>query len=107
VKFEIFEASVLSKELFSKYPTIKSYAGKSIYGISKVRSSYAPSRRLHAVISKNKTATIIIKLSNIKNGNYISFLRSEMDFQSDFECETLAEVKKNQKHMRNERLMFI
>jgi hypothetical protein len=94
VKFEIFEASVFSKELSSKYPTIKSYVGRSIDGLSKVRLSYAPSQGLNAAISNNKTATIIIKPSNIKNGSYISFLRSDMDFQSDFECETLAEVKK-------------
>ena len=97
VKFEIFEASAFSKELSSKYPTIKSYVGRSIDGVSKVRLSYAPSQGLHAAISNNKTATIIIKPSNIKNGSYISFLRSEMDFQSDFECETLAEVKKKSK----------
>ena len=97
VKFEIFEASAFSKELSSKYPTIKSYVGRSIDGVSKVRLSYSPSQGLHAAISNNKTATIIIKPSNIKNGSYISFLRSEMDFQSDFECETLAEVKKKSK----------
>ncbi|MFT5146519.1 MAG: hypothetical protein ACI9H1_001242, partial [Polaribacter sp.] len=97
VKFEIFEASAFSKELSSKYPTVKSYVGRSIDGVSKVRLSYAPSQGLHAAISNNKTATIIIKPSNIKNGSYISFLRSEMDFQSDFECETLAEVKKKSK----------
>jgi uncharacterized membrane protein len=53
VKFEVFEASVFSKELSSKYPTIKSYVGRSIDGVSKVRLSYAPSQGLHAAISNN------------------------------------------------------
>ncbi|KGL63939.1 fibronectin type III domain-containing protein [Polaribacter sp. Hel1_85] len=94
VKFKIFEASVLSKELSAKYPNIKSYVGRSLKGNSTVRFSYSPSQGFNAAISSNKNSTIIIKPSNIKTNSYISFLRSDIETESEFECKTIDEIKK-------------
>jgi hypothetical protein len=89
-KFEVFEATVLSKELSAKYPMIKSYVGRSLKGTSTVRFSYSPSQGLNAAISNNKSATLLIKPSDIKSNTYVSFLRSDMVNQSEFEFNTIA-----------------
>jgi hypothetical protein len=74
---------------------IKSYVGISIKGNLTVRFSYSPSQGFNAAISNNKTATILIKPLNLKNETYVSFLRSDMENQSEFECKTIDEIKKN------------
>ena len=93
--FEIFEASVLSSTLSEKYPMIKSYIGKSSISNSTVRFSYAPSQGFNAAISNNKSATILIKPSSLKNGIYLLFSRKDFIEESDFECKTIEDIKKN------------
>lgn len=92
--FEIFESSLFSRELSIKYPMIKSYVGRNKKRTSTVRFSYSPSQGFNAAISNNKKATILIKPSNLKNDTYISFLRSDIDSDSEFECETIEKIKK-------------
>ena len=65
--FEIFEAPILNRQLSKKYPTIKSYIGRSTKSSSTIRFSYSPSQGFNALISNNKSATILIKPSSLKN----------------------------------------
>ena len=91
--FEIFESQILSIELSKKYPTIKSYVGRSTKSTSTVRFSYSPSQGFNASISNNKSATILIKPSNLKNEKYISFSRKDISEESNFECQTIEDIK--------------
>jgi len=93
-EFYILENSVLGTSLSAKYPSIKSYIGKSVHGNSVVRFSYSPSQGFVGAISNHKNATILIKPVNLKSETYVSFLRSDMDYDANFECETVDQVKK-------------
>ena len=93
--YEIFESHNLSDELSKKYPMIKSYVGRSTKSNSTVRFSYSPSQGFNAAISNNKSATILIKPSDLKNEKYISFSRKDISDESNFECNTIEEIKNN------------
>ena len=100
-KFEIFESPVFSTKLSEKYPSIKSYVGRSTKSTSTVRFSYSPSQGFIAAISNNKSATILIKPSNLKNEKYVSYSRAEVSEDSDFECKTIENITNNSSNLSN------
>ena len=92
--FRIFEISILGKQLSTKYQKIKSYVGKSVKGSSTVRFSYSPSQGFVGAISNHKNSTILIKPTDLRSETYVSYLRNNTNFNSDFDCETINQIKK-------------
>ena len=97
--FEVFESQILNIELSKKYPTIKSYVGKSTQSAATVRFSYSPSQGFNAALSNNKSATVLIKPSDLKNERYRSYSRKDIIEESNFECNTIEKLKENTRNL--------
>ncbi|SEB35880.1 Por secretion system C-terminal sorting domain-containing protein [Tenacibaculum sp. MAR_2009_124] len=95
-EFEIFESSNFSPALQAKYPSIKSYIGRSIYTNKTIRFSYSKVSGLQAFI-QTKEGTQIVKPSNLLNNEYVFFDRKNSETFNSFECETIETTLKRTK----------
>ncbi|MDP3312757.1 reprolysin-like metallopeptidase, partial [Lutibacter sp.] len=84
--YEVFEASIMDEELEKKYPTIKSYAGKSIDNpTASIRFSVS-SKGFHGMIFHDGITTFIDPLT-ISNDSYIVYAKNELPLTEPFECK--------------------
>tara|TARA_R110002012_G_scaffold322089_1_gene555063 strand:+ start:19621 stop:22593 length:2973 start_codon:yes stop_codon:yes gene_type:complete len=87
--FRVQEASVMTPELQSQFPEIRSFVGQGIDNPAAiVRFSLSPEKGLSSmVLSNNKTVFIEPYSADLRT--YISFVNSESDNRKDdFTCET-------------------
>ena len=83
------EASVMSSELQSQFPKIKSYIGKGIDNPSAIiRFSVSPEKGLSSMVLSDKK-TVFIESYSADLKNYIVFMNSKEDvYNETFVCET-------------------
>ncbi len=90
IKFQLYTTQVLHPDLAKKFPTIKSYVGKSETG-EVIHFSYSSVAGLHGYMLRGKGKTVIIKPDayQLDKNKYSVFERSEnSDDNSLFECLT-------------------
>lgn len=86
-KYEVFEVPIMEESLQKKYPTIKSYVGKSIDNpTSTVRFSVTP-LGLHAMISQKSGEMLYIDPYTLDKGTYISYAKKNLPVAEQFECK--------------------
>ena len=87
--FRIKEASVMTPELQTKFPEIRSYVGHGIDNpASIIRFSLSPEKGLSSMVLSDKK-TIFIEPYSSDLRTYISFVNSESDAKNgDFVCDT-------------------
>ena len=87
--FLIKDASVMSPELQSQFPKIRSYIGKGINNpTSTIRFSLSPEKGLSSMVLSDRK-TVFIEPYTADLQNYIVFVNSEEDNpRASFECET-------------------
>jgi len=84
--YEVFEASIMEKELQNKFPNIKSYIGKGLNNSSsRVRFSVT-SLGLHAMISPSKGNNIYIDPFTSNKESYIVYSKKNLQEKEKFEC---------------------
>jgi len=83
------EASVMSAQLQSQFPEIRSYVGKGIDNpTSIIRFSVSPEKGLSSMVLSDKK-TVFIEPYSADLRNYIVFINSDEDGpRASFECET-------------------
>lgn len=90
-KFRIVDAPVMDPDLASRYPGIKSYAGKGIDDpSSNIRFAVSP-LGFHAIILSFSRPTIYIDPIDHQDGIYMAVSRKDiMNFPKTFQCLTTA-----------------
>jgi len=98
----IKEASVMSSELQSQFPKIKSYIGKGIDNPSAIiRFSMSPEKGLSSMVLSDKK-TVFIESYSADLKNYIVFINSQEDaYNETFFCKT--EYVKSEFNLTNEK----
>jgi len=85
--YEIFEASIMEESLQQKYPSIRSYAGKSINNSgSTIRFSVTP-LGLNAMIFHNTGQAIFIDPYTSDKDSYIIYSKKSLPTIAPFECK--------------------
>ncbi|CAA0184589.1 reprolysin-like metallopeptidase [Tenacibaculum maritimum] len=106
--FEIFKTSYLAPELEAKYPSIKSFIGRSLTSNKIARISYSKYSGFHAAISTSK-GTYLIKPHHLKSNSYLCYDKSNGPSFSNFECNTIATVRNmnrgKQKYVANDQYL--
>ncbi len=94
--FQIYEASVFSPELASKFPNIKSYIGYSTTNSGIIlRMSVSPNG-IQTMISYSDRPTMFMQPISHGSNRYIVYDKSAReDYQDEFECKTIDELHKS------------
>lgn len=88
--FKIYEASVFSPSLASKYPDIKSYSGVSTTNSGNHLRMSVSHKGIQAMISGIDKPNIFIQSIENTNNTYILYNRdSKIDYTNPFKCQTL------------------
>ncbi|WP_456378932.1 reprolysin-like metallopeptidase, partial [Lutibacter sp.] len=86
-RYQVFEASIMEESLQKKYPTIKSYSGKSIDNPgSTIRFSVTP-LGLHALIFQKNGGAIYIDPYTANKESYIIYTKKSLPLIAPFECK--------------------
>lgn len=95
-KYEIFEASILEKPLQEKFPSIKSYIGKSINNPGKTIRFSVSNIGLHAMVMGSENGTMYIDPYTKNKESYIFYAKKNLPSIEPFEChvEEIAEASK-------------
>ena len=105
IQFKVKEASVLSPELQSKFPDIKSYRGISLDGQSTVRFSYSPYHGLSAVIKSEGNSKTYIDAYTKDLKTYITYTKKNVDNTLQFICNTnTLEIESQAQDIENQLL---
>lgn len=86
VNYEVFEASILDDELQNKYPSIRSYVGKSVENAAETIRFSLSKIGLHAMMLQNKEGGIFIDPYTSDNKSYIVYSKKEVPTIDPFVC---------------------
>ncbi|MFK5957464.1 MAG: M12 family metallo-peptidase [Lutibacter sp.] len=86
-RYEVFEASIMEESLQKKYPTIKSYSGKSIDNLGSTIRFSVTSLGLHAMIFQKNEGTIYIDPYTKSKESYIIYTKKSLPAIAPFECK--------------------
>lgn len=85
-KYEVFEASIMEKGLQEKFPTIKSYVGKSVENPGTTIRFSVSNIGLHAMIMGSEKGSIYVDPYTKNKELYIIYSKSNLPSIDRFEC---------------------
>lgn len=92
VKYRIKERSTFTKELQAKFPSLRSYAGKSLDGKSNIRFSYSSIHGLSAMIFHSNHSIEYIDAYTKDLSNYIAYNRKNIENSNEeFICKAISQ----------------
>lgn len=90
-KYEVFEASILEEGLQNKFPSIKSYIGKSIENPGTIIRFSLSTIGLHGMIMNGNSGAVYIDPYTANKESYIVYSKNNVPKTSSFDCQVLEE----------------
>jgi len=88
ITYQIWETSNFHPDLAKKYPRIKSFAGESQEGQSKIRFSYSPNGLKAMMIPYGEEESVFLEPEEGQEGMYQVYGKGELSGKSELECST-------------------
>lgn len=85
-EFEVVEASIMDEKLQKRFPSIKSYSGKSLKGNKTIRFSIT-NLGLNAMILDGRNGASFIDSESMNKSSYLVYSKKELPAVEPFECK--------------------